>query len=368
MTNAVIPLIYSYFTNVHRKHNFSHTQESMKPKSGPYDGGIAFNAAYTMCKHAQVQNTPMYFLPHPLKDGIHASEQCLFFQKALRRIVQPDTIDEFDESMPAGELNGFFSDYALGLKVPQANMPTENIQRLSIGDAEMSDIQVAPIKMLQNKHAVLQSFLRKMTEEEDVLFVSEAKAGLLNKHRVTFGLPPIKDTTKVPLMKFLVFEFQKLELGKQWTKKTPFQAKDAFSDSNLKGYIDPLFPAYRKIIGKMITHVKVNITREIYSGFDTKEVNQNILDILTAILEDALPQHDDIDVGDQKEKVAHVKMMKQFVKKQTQIAQLGALDLVLDVLAYTEVRDYDTIFRIDLGENPLARWQCYPAKRHYGPF
>ena len=67
------------------------------------------------------------------------------------------------------------------------------------------------------------------------------------------------------------------------------------------------------------------------------------MDILTAILEDALPQHDDIDVGDQKEKVAHEKMMKQFVKKQTQIAQLGALDLVLDVLAYTEVRDHDTI-------------------------
>ena len=53
--------------------------------------------------------------------------------------------------------------------------------------------------------------------------------------------------------------------------------EDAFSDSNLKGYIDPLFPAYRKIIGKMITHVKVNITREIFSGFDTKEVNQNLM-------------------------------------------------------------------------------------------
>ena len=242
----------------------------MKPKSGPYDGGIAFNAAYTICKHAQVQNTPMYFLASaqgwnscveamPLLSESFATNCTTRHNRRIRRIHA------------AGELNGFFSDNALDLKVPQANMPTANIQRLSIGDAEMSEIQVAPIKMLQNKHAVLQSFLRKMTEEEDVLFVSEAKAGLLNKHRVTFGLPPIKDTTKVPLMKFLVFEFQKLELGKQWTKKTPFQAKDAFSDSNLKGYIDPLFPAYRKIIGKMITHVKVNITREIYSGFDTKK-------------------------------------------------------------------------------------------------
>ena len=59
-----------------------------------------------------------------------------------------------------------------------------------------------------NKHLAFELLMKRMTEDEEVLFVSEAKAEVLNEQKKALGMKEIADTTRVPLMSFLVLAAQ----------------------------------------------------------------------------------------------------------------------------------------------------------------
>ena len=103
--------------------------------------------------------------------------------------------------------------------------------------------------------------------------------------------------------------------------------------------IDPLYPEFKALVGKMINHVTQNLLKEIHSGFDTQEINRRIMLTLTAFLQDRKAIYDKFKNNRKRKKHA----MEEFERIQGLLAECGSLSVVLKVLSHAKRNDEETI-------------------------
>lgn len=186
-----------------------------------------------------------------------------------------------------------------------------------------------------------------LVKSDSMLFASpEAKASL-DTERELLGFSKLTD--KVALLDYLVHEFQMLEAGSKSDGGPGGRPPRVIGINEPIEIIDDLgkrfpdvatgYPNYTRIIKKMISHVNTYLVTEVHSGFDTTSININIMELLTAILRARKPKKpvDGHNPEDQEEQE------KRYQSKQTELAQYGAMALVLNVLKYTKTEDAPTI-------------------------
>ena len=162
--------------------------------------------------------------------------------------------------------------------------------------------------------------------EDDRKILRELKKGSFQK----FG------GGKLKLINYLVHEFQMIEhcvvpvdpMTQQsfWSMEMSEKQKKLKTKikKNLQNY-----PPYEKIVERMIMHVNSYLNVEVHSGHNTTEINVHIMELLRAIIS--------------AENESSSNNIDSWRKKQKDLAEKGAMDLVLRVLSYAEEQDAPTI-------------------------
>lgn len=185
-----------------------------------------------------------------------------------------------------------------------------------------------------------------LVKSDAMLFASPEAKRSLDKERELLGLSTFNG--KVALLDYLVHEFQMLEDGHKSDGGPGGRPPRKIGINEPMEIVDDLgnrhtdvvtsYPSYTKIIRKMISHVNTFLVTEVHSGFDTSSININIMQLLTAILRARKPE-----AGDGLNPEEQEEQEKLYQSKQTELAQYGAMALVLNVLKYTKTEDAPTI-------------------------
>jgi hypothetical protein len=383
MSGGVLPLLYSYFKRIHPKnpHNGAAKQEG-NDKDFNLDNQRestekALKELTECARDGRESNLPVPevhlegYSQNPVlekDDMTHLVRESAFII-LLHSIVYEETpsfqVTPQGPQGPPGDT---------GSKIKDKRRLTQMVLDKSDSNFDKDDTKFGAVML--DKHDVFFELIEQLTEDEEVLFVSEAKANVLNTQRKALNMLPIADTTQVHLISFLVFEVQKLELAPRWTTKSSEEfdnAKDSFDGKERKkrfgstqelkmgekwGYLHPLYPDYDMLLKKMINHVKDYLNKEVLSGYDTKQINTQIMQILTALLKDCEPPEDDDRNPDEPETEQDADKrklnIKKYQKKQVQLGSYGAIALVLDVISNCEARDTETLrAALELGKQLL---------------